>query len=390
LHELSQDEDVLDTWFSSWLWPFEVFQGLSKPGNSDIQYYYPTNTLVTAPEIIFFWVARMIMAGMEYMHAIPFSDVYFTGIVRDKLGRKMSKSLGNSPDLLMLIDKYGADAVRFGIMISSPAGNDLLFDESSLEQGSHFNNKLWNALKLLKMWNEKQSVSAQDPSENFAVTWFENRLHEARETIEKLYAEFKLSEILKIIYSLTWDDFCSWYLEWIKPGFEQPVDSHLYHKTIGLFDELLELLHPFMPFITEEIYHSLQERKNDLCIKQLKPFNKADKKILQQGAMLKEIISSIRDAKNKNQLKPKDKITLFIQTEAEENYTSLNEILSRQLNAEIHFTHHSHENTIIITIEKDKFYIQTENKIDTTGIKTDLLKDLDYQKNFLQSVLKKN
>jgi valyl-tRNA synthetase len=237
---IRQDEDVLDTWFSSWLWPFEVFKGYSNPGNADIKYYYPTNTLITAPEIIFFWVARMIMAGFEYMKEKPFSDVYFTGIVRDELGRKMSKQLGNSPDLLGLINKYGADAVRFGIMISSPAGNDLLFDvkeEITLKQGSFFINKMWNALKLVKMWEARQSeVRSQKSEENFEVEWFENRLNEAKAEIEDLYKDFKLSEILKTIYSLVWDDFCSWYLEWAKPGFEESIDANIYSKTVEFFE----------------------------------------------------------------------------------------------------------------------------------------------------------
>ncbi len=223
--QLTRDEDVLDTWFSSWLWPIEVFNGITEPGNKDINYYYPTSVLVTGQDIIFFWVARMIMAGMEYMKEKPFSDVYFTGMVRDKQGRKMSKSLGNSPDLLHLIHEYGADAVRFGIMISSPAGNDLLFDENSLEQGKYFNNKIWNALKLVKMWAErllddsnKLSIENNSYNNSFAINWFENRLNEVRAEVDNLMHQFRLSEALKTIYSLIWDDFCSWYLEWIKPG----------------------------------------------------------------------------------------------------------------------------------------------------------------------------
>jgi valyl-tRNA synthetase len=264
---LKQDEDCLDTWFSSWLWPFEVFKGYSNPGNAEIKYYYPTNTLVTAPEIIFFWVARMIMAGFEYMDAKPFQDVYFTGIVRDKQGKKMSKQFGNSPDLLGLIDQYGADATRFGIMIASPAGNDILFDESSLEQGRNFNNKMWNALKLLKMWEGKVSkeVSADDAS--FAIEWFRQRLNEVKIEVDGMMQQFRLSEGLKTIYSLIWDDFCSWYLEWVKPGFEQPVSEKVYKQTIEFFTELMQLLHPYMPFITEEIYHLLEERSDDLCVK---------------------------------------------------------------------------------------------------------------------------
>ncbi|HSC38901.1 MAG TPA: class I tRNA ligase family protein, partial [Chitinophagaceae bacterium] len=274
--KLTRDEDVLDTWFSSWLWPMEVFNGITQPGNKELKYYYPGSVLVTGQDIIFFWVARMVMAGMHYENEIPFRDVYFTGMVRDKQGRKMSKSLGNSPDLLELIDKYGADAVRFGIMIASPAGNDLLFDEAALEQGRNFNNKLWNALKLVKMWETRVATTAPAANNSplttdnslFPLDWFANRLSEARAEVDTLMGQFRLSEALKTIYSLVWDDFCSWYLEWVKPGFEQPIDAIVYTKTIGYFTELMQLLHPFMPFITEEIYHLLSERKDDLCVKQ--------------------------------------------------------------------------------------------------------------------------
>ncbi|MFZ9418119.1 MAG: valine--tRNA ligase, partial [Sediminibacterium sp.] len=248
---LTQDADCLDTWFSSWLWPIEVFKGMSNPNNAEINYYYPTSTLVTAPEIIFFWVARMIMAGEEYMGKIPFKDVYFTGIVRDKQGRKMSKSLGNSPDLLGLIDQYGADAVRFGIMIASPAGNDLLFDESTLEQGRNFNSKLWNAAKLLKMWEPRISNEGKVPEDAaFAMDWFQAKLSATQIEVDSMLKEFRLSEALKTIYGLIWDDYCSWYLEWIKPGFEQNIHADVYNRSIDFYDTLLQLLHPFMPFIT--------------------------------------------------------------------------------------------------------------------------------------------
>jgi valyl-tRNA synthetase len=411
---IHQDEDVLDTWFSSWLWPFEVFNGLSNPGNPDIQYYYPTNTLVTAPEIIFFWVARMIMAGFEFQGKKPFREVYFTGIVRDKSGRKMSKSLGNSPDLLGLIDKYGADAVRFGIMIASPAGNDLLFDESSLEQGRNFNNKLWNALKLLKMWEERQDPKMPGTNKedsypatpagstdqlhsslttgNFAITWFESRLNEVKAEVDGLMQQFRLSEALKVIYSLIWDDFCSWYLEWIKPGFEQPVASNVYNNTIAFFDELLQLLHPYMPFITEEIYHLLKERKvnDDLCIKLAAVNRPPSAEVLEQGDLLKQVITAIRDAKIKNQVKPKDIIRLSIQTSDTKNYQVIEDILCKQINAAaISYSKEAVVNTIVVAVEKDKFYIQSERQLDTTTLKEDLLKDLEHQKSFLQSVLKK-
>ncbi len=391
IEQIKQDEDCLDTWFSSWLWPFEVFKGLSQPGNKELDYYYPTNTLVTAPEIIFFWVARMIMAGYEFQGKKPFTDVYFTGIVRDKQGRKMSKSLGNSPDLLGLIDKYGADAVRFGIMISSPAGNDLLFDESALEQGRNFNNKLWNALKLIKMWEARigGQTEAHDQQE-FAINWFENRLNTVRTEVESLMEQFRLSEALKIVYSLVWDDFCSWYLEWIKPGFEQPIDAKLYEKTVGYFEELMQLLHPFMPFITEEIYHLLGEQSEDLCVKQNKSLVKENTAVSAAGELLKQVISALRDARNKNQLKPKESIDLHIQTANQYSYQSIEAILAKQVNAKtIHYTQESVGNSIVVAVEKDKFFIETEKQLDASTLRAELLKDLEHQRGFLEAVTKK-
>jgi valyl-tRNA synthetase len=397
---LKQDADVLDTWFSSWLWPTQVFKGITEPGNPEIKYYYPGSVLVTGQDIIFFWVARMVMAGLEYEKQIPFKDVYFTGMVRDKLGRKMSKSLGNSPDLLDLIDKYGADAVRFGIMVSSPAGNDLMFDENSLEQGRHFNNKIWNALKLLKMWQDRQSSDVNRESSTphdssltthyFAIDWFENRLNKVRSEVDSLMKQFRLSEALKTIYSLIWDDFCSWYLEWIKPGFEQPIDAEVYKKTVCYFEDLMQLLHPFMPFVTEEIYHLLKEQTDDLCIKQFAPVKPVDEKMLAQGELLKQVITNIRDGRNKNQLKPKESIKLLIETDSKESYSSIESILSKQVNAdEISFTTEAIANTIVVAVEKDKFYIKTEKELNTATLKDDLLKDLEHQKGFLASVEKK-
>lgn len=392
LSDIHQDDDCLDTWFSSWLWPFEVFKGLSDPDNKEVNYYYPTSTLVTAPEIIFFWVARMIIAGYEYKGLKPFKDVYFTGIVRDKLGRKMSKSLGNSPDLLALIDQYGADAVRFGILIASPAGNDILFDESSLEQGRNFNNKLWNALKLVKMWEGRlDSAATTDTADAaFAINWFENRLNQASLEVEELMAQFKLSEALKTIYSLIWDDFCSWYLEWAKPGFEQPVSPLVYDKTISFFERLMELLHPFMPFITEEIFHLLKPQTEDLTIKLQHKAAKADETILASGALLKEVITRLRDARNKNQLKPKDPVSLHIMAEDNKGYQSIEQILMKQVNAnKVTYTSDAIPNTIVINIEKDKFFIEAAQQLDTDAIKERLLKDLAYEQNFLASVMKK-
>lgn len=391
MDDLKQDEDCLDTWFSSWLWPFEVFKGYSNPGNRDVNYYYPTNTLVTAPEIIFFWVARMIMAGFEYKKEKPFSEVYFTGIVRDKIGRKMSKQLGNSPDLLEMIEKDGADAVRFGIMISSPAGNDLMWDENGNEQGRFFINKMWNALKLVKMWEARQAEGKMQNAENdFAVQWFENRLNEVRAELDNQFREFRLSEALKTIYSLIWDDFCSWYLEWVKPGFEQPVDKKVYEKTVGFFEQLMQLLHPFMPFITEEIYHHLKERNDDLTIKQFPASASNDSKILINGSLLKEVITAVRDARNKNQLKPKESLSLHIQTADTSSYKTIGSILSKQINASsLSFTSTTIPNSITVVVQKDKFFIETTTPLDTSAQKDQLQKDLDYLKGFLASVEKK-
>jgi valyl-tRNA synthetase len=392
--QLVQDQDVLDTWFSSWLWPIEVFKGISNPNNEEVNYYFPSTTLVTGQDIIFFWVARMIMAGFEFKNQQPFKDVYFTGMVRDKQGRKMSKQLGNSPDLLALIDTYGADAVRFGIMIASPAGNDLLFDESSLDQGRNFNNKLWNALKLIKNLELRIKNNTTDNSQptihNFPLTWFNNRLKEVKKEVENLLQLFRLNEALKVIYSLIWDDFCSWYLEWIKPGFEQPIDATVYQQTIAYFEELMALLHPFMPFITEEIYHQLKERNDDLTVKQQSQFETPDNTILLQGELLKKVISSLREARAKNQIKPKESIKLFIQTNTVTNYSSIEEILKKQINAEnINYVNDTVANTIVVAIENEKFFIQAEKEMDSVALKAELEKDLAYQKGFLESVNKK-
>jgi len=413
LEGLIQDEDVLDTWFSSWLWPMEVFKGISNPGNADAAYYYPSTTLVTGQDIIFFWVARMIMAGYEYEVQQPFKDVYFTGMVRDKQGRKMSKQLGNSPDLLALIEQYGADAVRFGIMVSSPAGNDLMFDESALEQGKNFNNKLWNALKLVKMWegrkvsmvNSKWSMTGSDEDKqqmpnptsqypfttsDFAVNWFQNRLHAAKAEITLLMDQFRLSEALKTIYSLIWDDFCSWYLEWVKPGFEQPINAAVYEKTISYFTELMQLLHPYMPFITEEIYHLLQERNDDLCIKLIGEAEAADSQINGDGDLLKKVITALREARVKNNIKPKETVQLFIQTASENRYNLLKDILIKQVNASsIEVVTVFPQHGISLTVEQDKFLIVSAKPIDTTAQKEALIKDLEHQQKFLESVGKK-
>ena len=403
--QLTQDEDVLDTWFSSWLWPIEVFNGITQPDNPEIKYYYPTSVLVTGQDIIFFWVARMIMAGEEYMHQKPFDDVYFTGMVRDKQGRKMSKSLGNSPDLLDLISRFGADAVRFGILISSPAGNDLLFDDSSCEQGRNFNNKLWNALKLVKMWEANGAIQKDTKGDDFekaslAVHWFETRLAEVQEQLKGMYKEFRLSEALKTIYSLIWDDFCSWYLEWVKPPYGEKIDDYLLESTIDFFEQLMQLLHPFMPFVTEEIYHHLRQRPegDDLTNKQLGEVGHAHQRsttlqqsqLMQLGSLLKETITAIRDTRAKNNIKPKESVKLHIQTSEQSNYRLAQHIMGKQVNAaEILFTTDVVPNTITVVVGTDKFYLETETEVDPAAQKEQMLKDLEYLKGFLASVEKK-
>lgn len=390
--ELRQDDDVLDTWFSSWIWPMEVFHGITKPGNPEINYYYPTSVLVTGQDIIFFWVARMIMAGMEYKNEKPFEHVYFTGMVRDKQGRKMSKSLGNSPDLLELIDRFGADAVRFGIMIAAPAGNDLLFDEASCEQGRNFNNKIWNALKLVKMWEGRQEASSAE--NHFAVQWFEQRLEEVRLQVEVQYQDFRLSEALKTTYSLIWDDFCSWYLEWVKPGFEQPIDVAVYRKTVSFFEQLMQLLHPFMPFVTEEIYHNLQHRKDgdDLVIRQFATIRAPDAKtnLLQQGELLKATITALRDARAKNNIRPKESISLHVLTDNRAAYQAFEGLLKKQVNADaLHYATENIPASITVVSGKDRFFIGTASEVDTGAQKLQLQKELEYLRGFLQSVDKK-
>ncbi len=391
---LKQDEDVLDTWFSSWLWPIQVFNGITDPGNEDINYYYPGSVLVTGQDIIFFWVARMIMAGMEFMGTKPFRDVYFTGMVRDKQGRKMSKSLGNSPDLLDLIDKYGADATRFGILISSPAGNDLLFDESSLEQGRNFNNKLWNALKLVKMWGDRQRKSNFVPDADFATQWFESRLNEVRSEIQKMFSEYKLSEALKTLYSLIWDDFCSWYLEWVKPAHEQPIERAVYEKTIYYFEELLQLLHPFMPFITEDIYHQLKERNDDLCVRQFSPAGRMQNEVLALGSDLKLFLTLGREFRQQHGIKQIFPIkNAIIPGEIFGRNETILGIIKKQLNIEKinidESEEHSGTSYSVIPFKQFKIKLQHDLQLDAGKRKEELSKELEYHKGFLFSIDKK-
>jgi valyl-tRNA synthetase len=398
--ELEQDQDVLDTWFSAWLWPIEVFRGITNPRNEDFKYYYPASVLVTGQDIIFFWVARMIMAGLEFENKIPFPDVYFTGMVRDTQGRKMSKSLGNSPDLLLLIDKFGADAVRFGIIISTPAGNDLLFHEAGLEQGRNFNNKLWNALKLVLMWGNKLTPTDQQPAVSnpgiFAIGWFENRLTQAELEINRLFSEFKISEALKTIYSLIWDDFCSWYLEWVKPPYEQALDSLVYGKTITFFEKLLLYLHPFMPFISEEIYHLLAERKegDDLCIKQCSPVLTFDKETVEKGDKLRLFLTVGREFRQQQQLKNSEPISrLLIPLEIFGVNESVYAIIRKQLNcSKIEFLTGAvpnEEGIRVIPFQSYQLGFESPQRVDESGRKEDLEKELIYYKEFLDVLNRK-
>lgn len=324
--DLRQDEDALDTWFSSWLWPISLFDGINKPGNEEIKYYYPTNDLVTGPDIIFFWVARMIMAGYEYMGDKPFRNVYFTGIVRDKLGRKMSKSLGNSPDPLVLIDKYGADGVRMGMMLCAPAGNDILFDESLCEQGRNFNNKIWNSFRLIKGW-EASGIS-QPESSKLAVEWFGAVLRKSADEVADLFSKFRLNEALMVIYRLFWDEFSSWYLEMIKPAYGQPIDKVTYQATLDYFEKLLELLHPFMPFITEELWQHIAPRKEgeSIMVAQVAVphATESDDKLAGDMETVKNIVAGVRAIRNQKNIPLKEALELCISGEnAFEKYDSV-------------------------------------------------------------------
>ncbi|MCC6583858.1 MAG: valine--tRNA ligase [Chitinophagales bacterium] len=387
-NEIYQDPDVLDTWFSSWLWPISVFDGFKNPDGADINYYYPTNDLVTAPEILFFWVARMIIAGYEYRKEKPFSNVYLTGIVRDKQGRKMSKSLGNSPDPLDLIDKYSADGVRTGMLFCSPAGNDLPFDEKLCEQGRNFTNKIWNALRLVKGWEieEKNNNINQD-----VFVWFENKLELLKENLEKSYASYRLSEALIDLYKFTWDDFCSWYLEFVKPPYGEKIDAVSYQKTVGYFEELMKLLHPFMPFISEEIYHRLnEERTDDICVAAYPAIRAYDAKIIQEGEKLKEVISAIRDVRNKNGLSPKITLTVSVQAADKSLYNKFGVLIEKIANIHpMQFTETEVANTVSQLIQTDKLFIETGVQIDTESEKKKIQDEIEYYKGFIASVEKK-
>ncbi|MGF1924850.1 MAG: valine--tRNA ligase, partial [Bacteroidia bacterium] len=385
---LKQDEDVMDTWFSSWLWPISVFDGFKNPGNKDINYYYPTNDLVTAPEILFFWVARMIMAGHEFMGKKPFTNVYLTGIVRDKLGRKMSKSLGNSPDPIGLIEKYGADGVRVGMLMSSPAGNDLMFDESYCEQGRNFANKIWNAFRLVKGWEVDESL--ENPNQQ-AISWFENRLNEAIAEIESNFKQYRLSEALMTTYKLVWDDFCAWYLEMVKPAYLQPVDLLTKRVSVEYFEKILRMLHPFMPFITEELYHDElfgMRDEMDCCIVADYPkLGDIDAKLLKEGELIKELVSEIRNVRNTRQISPKEMLALSVKVNSTLAYQDWTNTIFKLGNvSEVKMINEKIPGAVNFMVGNDEFFIVLTENIDLDAEKERLNKELAYFQGFLKAV----
>ncbi|MCX3266719.1 valine--tRNA ligase [Pedobacter agri] len=385
---LRQDEDVMDTWFSSWLWPISVFDGFKNPDNKDINYYYPTNDLVTAPEILFFWVARMIMAGHEFMGKKPFTNVYLTGIVRDKLGRKMSKSLGNSPDPIGLIEKYGADAVRVGMLMSSPAGNDLMFDESYCEQGRNFASKIWNAFRLVKGWEVDENL--ENPNAQ-AISWFENRFNEALVEIEANFKQYRLSEALMTTYKLVWDDFCAWYLEMVKPAYQQPIDAESYKATVGFFEHIIKLLHPNMPFLTEELWHDdlfAERGELDCCIVAEYPKGGAiDEQLLKDAEVIKTVVAEIRNVRNQKQISPKEALPLSLKVNSDIDYEKWLNIVFKLANvSEAEIVNDKIAGATAFMAGKDEFFIPLTENIDVDAERIRLNADLVYLQGFLKSV----
>ena len=394
LSDLRQDEDALDTWFSSWLWPVSLFDGINNPGNEEINYYYPTSDLVTAPDIIFFWVARMIMAGEEYMGTFPFKSVYFTGIVRDKLGRKMSKSLGNSPDPLDLIDRFGADGVRMGMMLSAPAGNDILFDEALCEQGRNFNNKIWNAFRLVKGWQVaecEQPVACQ-----IATKWFEAKLKQVNEELIDLFSKYRLSEALMAVYKLFWDEFSSWYLEMVKPAYingqPQPVDSKTYEATLGFFDALLKMLHPFMPFITEELWQHLYDRnEGDSIMRQCLTLDKLtadEQRIADDMEQVKQVISGVRMVRSQKNIAPKEQLQLM--AIGQNNFEAYNEVITKMANLKaITVAQEKSADATAFMIGTDEFAVPLGDLIDVAAEIEKAQTQLQHLEGFLAGVMKK-
>jgi valyl-tRNA synthetase len=391
LSDLRQDEDVLDTWFSSWLWPISVFDGINNPGNPDINYYYPTNDLVTAPEILFFWVARMIMAGYEYRGDKPFENVYLTGIVRDAQRRKMSKSLGNSQDPIELMQKYTADGVRVGMLFCSPAGNDLLFDEGLTEQGRNFGNKIWNAFRLVKSWEVDESL-AQPESAATAILWFESKLNESMSSLDEHYDRFRLSEALMSVYKLFWDEFSSWYLEMVKPAYQKPIDKATLESTIGFFEKLSLLLHPFMPFITEEIWQLIKERKDgeSIMISRMPVAGKVDESIITHFDQVKEIIGSVRTIRNDKGIAMKQVLELdYIDSEGSFK-PFFNDVIMKMANvSDVRAVKEKNETAGSFIVKNVEFYVPLGNLLNTEEELAKLEKELEYTRGFLESVLKK-
>ena len=387
IEDLRQDEDCLDTWFSSWLWPISLFDGINNPGNDEIKYYYPTSDLVTGPDIIFFWVARMIMAGYEYMGDMPFKNVYFTGIVRDKIGRKMSKSLGNSPDPLELIDKYGADGVRMGMMLSAPAGNDILFDDALCEQGRNFNNKIWNAFRLVKGWNVADIE--QPESAKIATDWFDSMLSVVAADVDDLFNKYRLSEALMAVYKLFWDEFSSWYLEMVKPAYGQPIDKVTYEKTLGFFDNLLKMLHPFMPFITEELWQHIYDRRpgESIMVQELHvPF--VDGRCVIEFDAVKEVIGGIRTIRLQKNIAQKEALSLqVIGSNPIEAYLP---VVMKLCNlSSVETVASKAEGAVSFMVGTTEYAVPLGNLINVEEELKKLEADLKYQEGFLQSVLKK-
>lgn len=389
LADLRQDEDCLDTWFSSWLWPISLFDGINRPDNEELNYYYPTSDLVTAPDIIFFWVARMIMAGYEYRGDMPFKNVYFTGIVRDKLGRKMSKSLGNSPDPLDLIEKYGADGVRVGMLLCAPAGGDLLFDESLPEQGRNFTTKMWNAFKLVKSW--QIADIAQPEHSALAVSWFENLLHKAKETLNVQFEQYRISEALMTVYTTFRDEFSSWLLEIVKPAYGEPIDRTTYEKTICLFEELLQLLHPFMPFITEEIWQNLKERKagESIMVSVIDNHIRYNDRLLKEFEFVKEVIVGIRNIRKQNNVPFKD--SLLLKVKENDRYPSDFASVIRKLGniSDIEIVTEAVKGSWSFIADTVEYFIPAGDKVDTAEVKSKLEEELKYTQGFLKSVMSK-
>ncbi len=390
--DIRQDEDVLDTWFSSWLWPVSVFDGIRKPDNPEIKYYYPTKDLVTAPEILFFWVARMIMAGLEFRNEIPFKNVYLHGIVRDKLGRKMSKSLGNSPDPIELMEQYGADGVRMGMLFSSPAGNDLLFDEALCQQGRNFCNKIWNAFRLIQGWQVDDNVKQPDTAKA-AIKWFEANLNRSMVEINDNFEKYRLADALKTIYKLIWDDFCSWYLEIVKPPYEKAIDKATFNKTIEFFDNLLHILHPFMPFITEELYQHLRKNNDpqSIMIAEMPKANKPDMKILSVFEVAKEVVNNIRNLRQEKNIPNKQTLDLLIRKNfKEEPDVTFDDVVVKLCNlGSLKYTEDKVSDALSFIIKNTEFYVPVTQEIDTDEAIKKLYADLEYYQKFLKSVDKK-